>query len=291
MRIKGISLALSLLFHVIFIYSILKFVPPIRFYLFHKVADVFIASSDSISFPPIGKYVAGTGTREELPQKESSVAAPISEGEDSIPGERDRGEVFLANLSLGRDRGKIEESSSPYGALPDFDLDASPRQKTDFSLSLSVPQKIPKSDADEKTSRNMDLFRLVSPGLSSLRFNRIESIGNTRRNRASGTAQDISSLAVDFDISPWAKEALDKIRNSWIVPPIEESRARGKAKIQVVIGKDGKLIGLEVVESSDFLPFDESAVDAIRSSAPFLPLPDDFPAERLEIYLVFEFNE
>jgi TonB family protein len=219
------------------------------------------------------------------------VAAPINEGGDSIHGEQDRGEVFLSNLSLGRDKAKIEEDSSSYGALPEFHLDPSPKEKTDFSLSLSVPQKAPESDAGEKTSRNLDLSRLVSPGLSSLRFNRIESKRKNRQIQASGTAQEIFSQPVDFDISPWAKAVLDKIRNSWIVPPIEESRARGETKILVVVGKDGKLIGLEVVESSDFLLFDESAADAIRSNAPFLPLPDDFPADRLEIYLVFEFNE
>jgi protein TonB len=95
----------------------------------------------------------------------------------------------------------------------------------------------------------------------------------------------------EYDISPWVKEVVDKIRNTWTLPPIDTSIAMGEVKILIIVGKTGNLIAMDIVKSSDFPVFDQTTTAAIRSSAPFPPLPDDFPSERLEAYLVFEFHE
>ena len=290
-KTKGISLIISLLFHAALIYLLLKVVPPVRFYLFQKVADVVIVSPDNIFFPPIGRYSAEPGNRGEPSREVSPETVSQNEGEASVSGERHQGKVYLPNLSLGLDRQEREEVSYPYEAVPEFHLDPAPKKKTGFSLGLSMEKSEKESTGMENAPKNLNLPRLVSTGLSSLRFNRVESKKSASQTRVTQTGQERLNQKTDFDISPWAKEVVDKIRDNWIIPPIEESRARGVVKILVVIGKDGTLLALEILESSDFLLFDESASQAIRSSAPFHPLPDDFPDDQVETYLVFEFNE
>ncbi len=270
----------------------LKIVPPVRFYLFQKVADVRIVSPEEVSLPPIGQHISDSvNGRKPLPKLSQEPTSQARE-ETSVLGAQDRGEVFLPNLSLRPERERGEESFPLYGSVPDFHLDpARPKAKSGFSLSLGVTKKEPERVANERTLKDLDISSLHAKGLSSLRFNRSVSSENARQIRAMRAGQELISQSVDFDISPWAKEVVDKIRNNWIVPPIEESRARGKVKILIVIEKDGTLSGLDIVEPSGFLLFDESASQAIRSSAPFPPLTGDFPADRLETFLVFEFNE
>lgn len=269
----------------------IKIVPPVRFYTLQKVTDVIIVSPDKTPFSPVGRYYAEAGKRDEPFREASPEAGPKDEERAAVGGELDHGEVFLPNLRLGQEREERREASFPYAAASDFHLDPSPKEKTGFSLVLSLQKKEPERITGDKEPKKMDLFRFGSTWISPLRFKREDSRKTLRQNRDTQTVQAWPSPFSDFDISPWAKEVVDKIRNNWMVPPIEESRARGKVKIWVTIGKDGTLMGFEIVESSDFLLFDESAAQAVRSSAPFPPLPDDFPADRLETYLVFEFNE
>jgi TonB family protein len=282
-----------LFIHLVFIYLLLKVFPPVRFYILHKVADVFIATPDKISIPRIGtEYFSGESTRGGVSEELSLDTGAKDKGGVSVSRYEERGEVFLPNISLGQERGPKEKDSSRYVSVPDFRLASAPKEKAGFSLIIPIgPEKKPGRVPDENEQMDLSLSRFASSGFSSLRFNRVDSKGNVRPRQRSREALERIGQAADFDISPWAKAVLEKIRNRWDIPPIEESRARGKARILVVIGKDGALIELEVVESSNFLLFDESAVQAIRSSAPFLPLPDDFPTGRLEIYLLFEFDE
>jgi TonB family protein len=270
----------------------LKYAPPIRIYLFHKVADVFIVSPDEISLPPIGRRIYTEADSGGERRRDASSETVSEENEESFtPLRQEREKVVSPDKRLEQDRVERVESSASEAAPAGFRLDLQPYEKTDFSFRLSPPKKAAEDAFVEKAPRKMDPSLFVSPGLSSLNFRRTRSGRNIHGVQAPRSTQEVLSHTADFDISPWAKEVLDKIRSSWILPPIKESEARGKVKILVIVGKDGKLHGLEVVESSNVLLFDESAVEAIRSSAPFLPLPDDFPSERLETYLVFEFNE
>ena len=126
--------------------------------------------------------------------------------------------------------------------------------------------------------------------LSSIPFDRI--ITKKRGEVLTGPIDpDVSNQLGAYDITPWVIQVVDKIRNNWNPPPIDESLALGEVKIRLIIGKEGNLITAEIVEPSNFYVFDQTTTAAIRSSAPFPPLPFEFPSDRLEAFLVFEFHE
>jgi TonB family protein len=280
---KGISLLVSVLFHLGLLFLLIELVPPVRLYLFRHAADVRIVDPETVFIPRI----AGVATPVPLTPGSSSPQifseGPIARGtEDRQQLEANPGVVYLKNVSFGRDVG---------GATESFDL--VPSSKSEGSFSLAISRKKPGNEEEERTGpdthKDVDLSKYSAPAMSPFRFNRI--VTNKGGGQSGLIDPEINDQQEGYDIAPWVKEVVDRIRNNWTPPPIGESMALGKVKILIVIGKQGHLVDMKIVESSDFHIFDQTTMAAIRSSTPFPPLPVDFPAERLEAFLVFEFHE
>ena len=283
---RGISILVSLLFHVVILLLLIKIVPPVRVYLYRQVADVRIVSPERMYLPRIAGLSEETRTPGVLSQS-------MAYEEPSVPGIEDLpqveppepGVVYLRNLAIGRDTERPDFSRT----IPSFDLVPSP--KTEGGFSLGIVRKQPGSEEmDEKDiPMDLDFSAYNSPAISSLRFNRVMT---RKEGIPSGQfSQTVLGQQEGYDIAPWVKGVVDKIRNNWTLPPIDESLAIGEVKIHVIFGKQGELVSIKIVESSDFQAFDRTAIGAIHSGVPFPPLPDDFPSDRLEAYLVFQFNE
>lgn len=274
---RGISILVSLLFHAAMLFLLVKVVPPVRVYLYRQVADVQILSPETMYAPRI----QGNPELEELSDRREGIIQQV---------EPDPGTVYLRNLDTGRDTDKSSHSPDFYGTIPRFDLLPSSKREGSFSLGISRKESEHEEITEKEVRENPDFSKYYSPALKSLRFNRVTTRKGERIPSARLSRNEFS-LPDGCDITPWVKEVVDKIRNNWNLPPIEESIAMGEVKIFIVIGKQGNIVAMEVLKSSDFPVFDQTTTEAIRSSAPFPPLPDDFPLDLLEAYLVFQFNE
>lgn len=274
---RGISILVSLLFHAFMLYLLVKVVPPVRVYLYRQVAEIQILSPEMLYVPQIQGEVALEG----LSDRRGAIMPQV---------EPDPGTVYLRNLDPGRDTDKSIYSPDNYGAIPRFDLLPLPKKEGSFSLGISREESEHGEITENEVRERPDFSKYYSPALESLRFSRVMTRKGERIPSAQLSRNEFSQLG-GYDIAPWVKEVVDRIRDNWDLPPIEESIAIGEVKIFIVIGKQGNLVALEVLKSSDFPVFDRTTTEAIRSSAPFPPLPDDFPLARLEAFLVFQFNE
>lgn len=277
---RGISILASLLFHAAVFLFLIKVVPPVRVYVYRQVADVRIVSPEAMYFPR-----TGLPPQQILPEDLS-----VRRDEELQQVEPDPGVVYLRNLDIGRDIRRNRERQDFSGTIPQFDLLPLPKSKEGFSLEIGRKKSESEELVEKDIREDVDFSKYSTPALSSLRFNRImtrkgEGVPPSRLN------QSIVNQPEGYDITPWVMEVVDKIRNNWTLPPIDESIPMGEVKIYIVIGKQGNLVAMEIVESSDFQVFDQTTTGAVRSSTPFPPLPDDFPLDRLEAYLVFQFNE
>ena len=99
-----------------------------------------------------------------------------------------------------------------------------------------------------------------------------------------------SPTARIYDITPWARAAVELVQKNWTISQLRDLGANLSVRISVTIGKGGELSSLTVVSSSEIPLFDQAALHAIEQSVPFPRLPDDFPDETLEILLVFELH-
>jgi len=256
-----------------------------------EVAEVHIVSPEEIYLPRIDRYLEEAESPGALPQ-ERPMGTPSAVGEEgSIDRKTEQGQVYLPDLSINQTVSRAEEDQSFSGMVSEFRLDTSSGRKSNFTLGVGREKSEPTDRVEGEPKERLNISGYYSDSLSSIQFNRMKSRKGAGGIRTSRRQQSEFMYSESFDISPWVKEVVDKIRNNWSIPPPRESVAIGEVKILIVVGKDGRLITLEILDSSDLPLFDEMAMEAIRLSAPFPPLPEGFPYESFEASLVFQFNE
>jgi TonB family protein len=256
--------------------------------MYQEVAEVRIVSPGKIYLPRMDRYPNVSAVSGILPQ-EGPGQPPSIVGEEGF-SESETGE-FQPNLSILKNKDNTAKDPAFSGWILPFRLNASSGKSSNFTLRVGGKELEATDEFEGESKDRLNLSDLYSGGLSSIQFNRIKSRKDIRGTRASRLEQSVLDYSENYDISPWVKEVVDKIRNSWSVPPIKESLAMGEVKIYISVSKNGELLSLEIMNSSVFVLFDETALEAVQLSLPFPPLPDGFPYGKLEALLVFQFNE
>jgi TonB family protein len=94
-----------------------------------------------------------------------------------------------------------------------------------------------------------------------------------------------------YDLLPWATAVIDRLQLNWALPAVPEVPESAKISMIVVIKKTGELDSIEILEGTSLETLDRAALEAIRASLPFPPLPADFPGDLLEITFEFVYND
>ncbi len=286
MKSRAVSLVISVLFHVVVLFLLIKISPSVRIYSYQEIAEVRIVSPEKIYMPRVGRFPY-TGTVQEIPTEES----PAFEEQQLSQNEMGEGQIYMSNLSIGENLNTVEDEPSILGGISPFRLNASSGKDSRFTLGTGLKEWEISSTYEGRHEDKLDLSSYYSDRLSSMPFNRMKSRRTAGGNRAGRRQQSILNSTENYDISPWVKVVVDKIRKNWSVPPIKESLAMGEVRIYITVRKNGELLGLEILNASDLVQFDETAIEAVQSSLPFPHLPEEFPYDVLEALLVFQFNE
>lgn len=89
------------------------------------------------------------------------------------------------------------------------------------------------------------------------------------------------------DFGPYMKEMERRIKMNWD-PPKGNNSTSVKTKFR--IAKDGRLLSYEITQSSGIASTDRAAVEALKLTAPFKPLPAEFKGEWVDIEFTFDYN-
>jgi TonB family protein len=89
------------------------------------------------------------------------------------------------------------------------------------------------------------------------------------------------------DFGPFMLELKRRIKRNWHPPRGNESK---KVVLLFRVAKDGRLVGLNVKRSSGAPEADAAAMQAVRMSAPFRPLPPECRESSVSIEFSFEYN-
>jgi len=104
--------------------------------------------------------------------------------------------------------------------------------------------------------------------------------------------EDTVSLdSIDIKYCSYLEKLREKIRGNWSYP--QEAyikKDEGTTIVKFSLGEDGSLRGLCVSASSGFNSLDMEALDVIRSSAPYAPLPRSFNLSKLNIVAKFQYS-
>ncbi len=110
----------------------------------------------------------------------------------------------------------------------------------------------------------------------------------TGEKKAAGGISGPVSIASDNFKFPYYEISLrNKIERNWSPPPL----IKGSSWVRVVIGRNGRILTTEIIESSGNSFFDQAALRAIYLSDPFPPLPDNYMRSNLEFRVGLEPKE
>lgn len=113
---------------------------------------------------------------------------------------------------------------------------------------------------------------------------------NNQRGRASRFAPQIQFDSKGADFGPWIRRFVAQVYRNWFMPYAIMSM-HGNVVLTFNVHRDGSITDLSVMKPSRVRAFTNSAVNAISTSNPTYPLPDDYPDETCFFTVTFFFNE
>lgn len=298
---KAVGLSISLLVHFIVIMWLLHTKITVRVLTAPpRVRDVIIASKDKLSIPgDLDKHIQNPPEEEALepgrPRRKRRIVRPHQPVPPFISGSPDGpgGPESAAE-------GSVAGSWAPDFSIPSLEsrpgLDLSSRYKPKeggglrINLSKNKEAAIPATRRpSESDERYADLLQYLGPDMIS---GPATGSGRPGAGPARPVQKAVAAFNIrDYDIRPWAEEAINRIQVNWNIPALENIPPRSEVIIAVTIEKDGAMSSHEILKSSTLPVLDLAAVDAVEKSSPFPVLPGDFPASNLQATLVFSYHE
>ena len=108
---------------------------------------------------------------------------------------------------------------------------------------------------------------------------------------ANASVQAANSSGVDarqnLDLGPYLAEVKQRVRQNWHSPNVDDSR---QTVITFSIQRNGQIRGLQITQSSGSPQLDNEFIAAIQKSAPFAPLPANYPNSQLNIVYNLNIN-
>ena len=89
------------------------------------------------------------------------------------------------------------------------------------------------------------------------------------------------------DFGPYMRELQRRIKMNWNPPKGNESK---RVVLLFKIAKDGRLLSCSVFKSSGLPNADKAALDAVKLTAPFKPLPVEYKGSSIDIQFTFDYN-
>jgi len=123
-----------------------------------------------------------------------------------------------------------------------------------------------------------------SPNDSSIQY-KIEQAISAKMQSSSYQSNDSSSDDVNF--GPYMRELQRRIKRNWHPPRGNENRS---VVLLFKVSKDGRLLKLTINRSGGNTESDESAIEAVKMSAPFRPLPSEYQGNDIDIQFKFDYN-
>ena len=87
------------------------------------------------------------------------------------------------------------------------------------------------------------------------------------------------------DFEPYMRDLQKRVKINWDPPKDSISR---KTTLDLKISKKGQLLSMRINKSSGLKSFDEAALRAVETTAPFKPLPENFKGKSIDILFTLE---
>jgi protein TonB len=268
--------------HVLVLLAAIIFFQPLEIPLEERITEVVITPQKDLLIPQLERLLSGRSVRTATESTENiSPAAKPSAVKSSAPPSS---EPQIQVVSTNRAPSPLPEFSQ------EFKLTPSPQESSGFNLNIVPSKDLSPDPEDYLTEEELDLLHYLSSETSTGRP--LGRAPSTETYGARITSPGMASFNINqIDISPWARDVVRKIQNNWAIPTTEDLDEKNVVEITVSIGKNGGLLNVGIRNSSAHPTLDQAALNAVRMSAPFPNLPDNFPNDSLEAHFLFQYNE
>ncbi len=234
---------------------------------------------------------------------ESVSAAEVTEPIDDPVADAETADATVGADGTAED--PVEEPAEAEEALADAedaetdgeDADAPERavdELADGTLPLpGSPGAEPPDDPDPLDPRiTRPADGLVGRAVRNLdRFALRENFSN-RRGDTGRFGPEIRFDSRGADFGPWIRRFIAQVRRNWFIPYAIMSRSlHGNVVLTFSIQRDGSMTDLTVVRPATMDAFTNSALNALATSNPTQPLPNDYPDDSCFFTVTFYFNE
>lgn len=89
------------------------------------------------------------------------------------------------------------------------------------------------------------------------------------------------------DWGPYMRDLQRRIKMNWNPPKSNETK---KVVLVFSIARDGSLLSTSVLKSSGDSKTDNAALEAVKLSSPFRPLPVEFKGQKVDLQFIFDYN-
>lgn len=171
------------------------------------------------------------------------------------------------------------------------------KQKIDFVTSITADWSASTSIDPDETVADLDLPTIVSPPPEDLKKRNLEQDATdklkTRGTRTRQISAAIKQSPADAAYLEGWRRKIEQVGNLHYPEQANRLGIYGDLKLKVAINKTGELVSVEILESSGKEVLDQAALQIVRLSAPFEPLPDTIreTADVLEIVRLWNFEK
>jgi TonB family protein len=137
----------------------------------------------------------------------------------------------------------------------------------------------------------------ISPGRTATveardrtRENLIDQAIERVRNRVQAQKEGATSGADSPEYKAYLAKVKQAIVAAWKDPEVATAnREEGKVGIQFTIVRDGGIETLQMLHPSNYLPLNLEAIRAVRTAAPFPPIPEQLGFKRIHVEFTFNY--
>ncbi len=289
-RRKVFSALLTLLIHGGLAYLALTLVSPVKIFVDkEKITNVVIVPPEKLYLPYYGVYPAGSSPFNI--ESETGITGPPQPfggiEESTIRKARKKRQQTAATLS--------DESSLSSGFRLSFPLNTKENEPSasepQLSLNLSRERSGAAKIEGRQTEKKLDFLKYLNPDFPGKVAEGISSSSPSRQKGIALPRSTPSFLKSGYDLTPWAKAVVAKIQKNWLLPAGQLVVKPNQVGVTVRVKRNGQLVLMKVDSPSQVELLDQAVLRAINLSLPLPQLPNDFPEERVEVYLVFEYHE
>jgi TonB family protein len=183
----------------------------------------------------------------------------------------------------------IEPPKAPQMDAKPADSAPAPSNTNQMALPTQSQGTIARNDTSRNPLLNQPGQGVLSRAIQNVgKYSQGETLQNLQGNGDFGPSFQFDTKGVDF--GSWLRRFRAQVYSNWMIP-YAAMALHGHTVLRFTIHRDGTITDLMILQPSTVDAFTKAAFNAIKASNPTVPLPQEYPDEKMVMTVIFYYNE